>query len=85
MKEITLIVQQGCPYCKEAEKFFIQMQKEFPKVRVHRIESGAEESETFDYYYLPAVFLGTKRMFHGACTLEDVRRVFEEAGQDKAQ
>ena len=83
MKEITVITEKGCPYCAAAEGFIRKVQGEYPKVRVRRISSDSKESEPYDFYFLPAVFVGTKRMIHGACTLADIRQAFQEATKDK--
>lgn len=84
MKEITVIMEEGCPYCEEAEKLFERIGKEYPAVHLRRIGSDTKDSEPYDFYYLPAVFVGTKRIFHGACKEGDVRRAFLEANKDKA-
>ena len=84
MKEITVIMEEGCPYCEEAEKLIQIVQKEYPAVHICRIGSDTKESEPYDFYFLPAGFVGERRVFHGACTEKEIRRAFEEANQDKA-
>ncbi len=85
MREITVIMEKGCPYCAAAEKLIEELQNEYPEVSVRRIRSDTKESEPYDFYFLPAIFVGERRMIHGACSKTDIRRAFHEASKDKKE
>ena len=90
MKKITLFYLETCPYCKNAYKAMKELIKENPlygEIEVERVEESRnpELTEGYDYYYVPTMFLGTRKMYEAhpgesyeQCR-ENVRRVLDGA------
>lgn len=68
MKKITLFYLQNCPYCHNAKKALEELIKENPEyseISVEWIEESQqpELAEQYDYYYVPAIFLGNMKLY----------------------
>lgn len=68
MKRLTLFYLEDCPYCRNAKRALAQLRAENPAYEAVEVE-WVEESRSparaaqFDYYYVPAVFLGTRKLY----------------------
>lgn len=51
----------------------------YTDIHLSYIQAGSSAADFYDYYYLPAVFIGTQRLIHGACKKHDVERVLRQA------
>ena len=83
-QKLTMFYLPGCPYCRQAEQFereLLERKPEYRAVEVERIDESKQSAlaDTYDYYYVPAYFLGKERLFSGAPTEADVERVFSRA------
>lgn len=66
MKTITMFYLENCPYCKNARKALKELTEENPEygsISVDMIEESQnpEKADAYDYYYVPALFLGNER------------------------
>ena len=72
MKKIVCFHLTGCPYCQKAFKAFKELQEENPSWKNISIEWVEEETETpselknFDYYYVPTIYVGEKKIYEAA-------------------
>ena len=65
---LTVFYMNGCPYCAMARKAVDELQREnsaFAGVQLKWIEerSNAALAAQYDYYYVPSVFDGTKKLY----------------------
>lgn len=84
MQELLYFKLKHCPYCKRADAMLAQLRLEderYAQVPITIVDEGQEPelADAYDYYYVPAFFLGKRRLFSGVPTLKDVQSVLEEA------
>lgn len=84
MKTITMFILSNCPYCREALRWIEDLKNEKPDYR--RIEMvvfdearSADVANNFDYYYVPTLYVGAKKLHEGTATKEKLRKVFDAA------
>ncbi len=80
MKEITYFYLAGCPFCRKADKLIAELIEENPElagIPITKIEEtqNAEIAETYDYFYVPCLWIGKKKLHEGAATKEQIRKV----------
>ena len=68
MKKITLFYLHGCPYCDNARKALAELTNEnkaYASVEVDWVEESeqAELANGYDYYYVPTIFAGEKKLY----------------------
>ena len=68
MKKITLFYLRSCPYCDNARKALAELTKEneaYASVEVDWVEESeqAELANGYDYYYVPTIFAGEKKLY----------------------
>ena len=68
MKKITLFYLTNCPYCHDARRALAELSKENPAyaaISVDWIEESqeAELANQYDYYYVPSIFAGDKKLY----------------------
>ena len=71
MKGLTLFYLEHCPYCQAAKRALEAIAAENPdyaRVPIERIEESRspEIADRFDYYNVPSVFLGDRKLFECA-------------------
>lgn len=71
MQEITLFYLEDCPYCHYAKRALEELKKESPKygeINVKWIEESKqpEISAQYDYYYVPTLFAGEKKLYEAS-------------------
>ena len=84
MKQILMMIQETCPYCRKARKFMEELQAENPKyagadIRMIDENVEAEFANSLDYYYVPTYFVEGKKIHEGAASKEDVKAVLDAA------
>lgn len=87
--ELIYFKLAGCPYCRQADKWIAELVKEHPEfaaIRIREIDEDKhpEIAEKYDYYYVPTLFLGGKKLHEGAATKEKLLKAFTEAISDEA-
>lgn len=83
-KQVRMMIQDTCPYCKKAFEMMDELREENPEyksVEVEVIEETRrpELADSLDYWYVPTFFVDGKKMLEGVPTKEKVRSVFREA------
>lgn len=68
MKKMTLFYLRGCPYCDNARKALAELTKEndaYAAVEVDWVEESErlELANNYDYYYVPTIFAGEKKLY----------------------
>lgn len=86
MSELTLFYLEDCPYCHNARRALEQLRQEEPRygeVPVTWIEEShtPELSRQYDYWYVPSVFLGKRRLYeaHPGESFEECREKLRAA------
>lgn len=84
MKQILMMIQETCPYCKKARKFMEELQTENPRyaeLDIRMVDENVEVdfANSLDYYYVPTYYVDGKKMHEGAASREDVRAVLDAA------
>ena len=84
MKELTLFVMRGCPYCRQAKQYLEELRQEnvdYAAIPIREIDENAEAelANSYDYYYVPSFYLGREKLHEGASTKEKIRAVLERA------
>lgn len=84
MKKVLMMIQESCPYCKEALKIMDQLMAQHPEYKDIEVRIADENKEsaladTLDYYYVPTYYVDGEKVHEGVPTLEKVQAVYEEA------
>lgn len=84
MKKITMFKISTCPYCKQAEDYLKNLMEKNPQYRaveIERIDETARPdiADQYDYWYVPAFFIGKEKLHEGVPTLEKVEAVLRAA------
>jgi len=86
MKEIKFFYSAGCPYCRQADKIMEKLIREnpdFSDVKICKIEENENKAlaDSYDYYYVPCLWVGDKKLHEGVPTEQKVKDAFLEALQ----
>ncbi|MDY5931549.1 MAG: glutaredoxin domain-containing protein [Candidatus Ornithospirochaeta sp.] len=84
MKKITMFHFAGCPYCRKAERFISELEKENPlykEIEIERIDEklNPEIAEEYDYWYVPTFYIAGKKESEGDITKDGMRKVLDKA------
>ncbi|SHI80341.1 glutaredoxin family protein [Thermoclostridium caenicola] len=84
MKRVTMFKLPGCPYCKQAEEYLKNLMEKNPEYRaveIERIDETARPdiADQYDYWYVPAFYIGREKLHEGVPTLEKVEAVLKAA------
>ena len=87
MKKVLYFYSPGCPFCKKADKFIAQAIEEnpdFAKVEITRIDEDAQKeyASTFDYYYVPCIYVGDEKVIEGKVSKFAIDDMFEQAMEE---
>lgn len=68
MKDITMFVMTGCPYCRQAKQAIKELQDEnssYSSVKIHEINETVQPdiADQYDYYYTPTMFIGEDKLY----------------------
>lgn len=82
MKEITYFHLQGCPYCHQADRLIEEMCKEDPRyaaIKINKVEERKERelANSYDYFYVPCLWLGKTKLHEGPVTKDNLRKAFD--------
>ena len=88
MTDILMFMMSTCPYCKKAEKYMAELlkQPEYAGLQIARVDENKEPevADMYDYFYVPTYYVGGQKVFEGAATMDDVKRVFDLAIEAKS-
>ena len=84
MKEITYFYMRGCPFCRRADDFISELIQEnpaFSAVKINKIEERENSAlaRSYDYFYVPCLWLGGQKLHEGVPTKEKIRMCLESA------
>ena len=68
MKNVMIFYLEGCPYCRDARRALSSLLEEKPEyagIGVRWVEENRERetAERYEYYYVPSVFAGEKKLY----------------------
>ncbi len=71
MQKLTLFYLETCPYCHNARRALAELVKEdarYAQVPIDWVEESRqpELAGRYDYYYVPSVFAGEKKLYEAA-------------------
>ena len=74
MKQILMMIQESCPYCRKARKFMEELQAENSEyaeadIRVVDENIEVEFADSLDYYYVPTYYVDGKKIEGTSCRL----------------
>lgn len=86
MKQVKMMVLDGCPHCQRAFAWMEELKQEHPeyqKIAVEVIEENREEEKTrgYDYWYVPTFFVDDVKLHEGVASKEKIETVFKAALQ----
>ncbi|MFZ4456628.1 MAG: glutaredoxin family protein [Bacteroidales bacterium] len=86
MTNLTMFIQPRCPFCKNALKYIDELKKEESKYNQINIELvdeliEVERADSFDYYYVPTIYLGDKKLHEGGIYKNEVKALFDSVLQ----
>ena len=86
MKTVTIFYLEGCPYCRNARRALASLLEEKPAyagIEVRWVEESREKetAEQYDYYYVPSVFAGEKKLYeaHPSEDYDAIRKKLDAA------
>ena len=84
MKEITLFTLKNCPHCRLARSLLEQLRREdarYAAVTVREIDEREQKplADSYDYWYVPAFFIGDRKLHEGHAEYADVKRALDAA------
>jgi glutaredoxin len=82
MANLTMFIQPNCPFCKNALKWIDELKKEDTKYNQIDIELvdeliEVERADSFDYYYVPTIYLGEKKIHEGGIYKNEIKTLFD--------
>ena len=80
---MKLFYLKNCPYCRQALVWIqelYQQDAKYQRIPLEMIEESeqSELADTYDYYYVPCFFEGTKKLHEGAITKETIQKIFDD-------
>lgn len=84
MKQVLYFYLNGCPYCRQAERWTEEILREHPEyaaVEVRKVEERRERdfANTFDYYYVPTFYVDGVKVHEGAASKAVIESVYQKA------
>ncbi len=84
MEAITLFVLRGCPYCVRLLRrieMLLQAHPEWKSVPLQMIDERENPvaARQHDYYYVPALYLGDRKVYEEGVLHTDLESIFRQA------
>jgi thioredoxin 1 len=84
LKQITFFHLPYCPYCLDARRIMADLYREYPEFKnipVQEIDESRERAlaESYDYYLVPAYYIGEEKLHEGIPTKKSLLKVFQFA------
>ncbi len=83
MKPIKVFYQTNCPFCKRAFKCIDELKgrPEYSYIEIETVEETQhpEVADQYDYYYVPAFYIGDKKVHEGGIYPDEVESIFQQA------
>jgi thioredoxin 1 len=86
MTKVTIFKLNYCGFCRQTLKDLEELRQSNPEFRKLEIElvdeaEQRERARSFDYYYVPTFYIGTKKVHEGPTTREQVESILRQACQ----
>lgn len=80
---MKLFYLKNCPYCRQALAWIQELYQQdikYQRIPLEMIEESeqSELADTYDYYYVPCFFEGTKKLHEGAIIKETIQKIFDD-------
>ncbi len=79
---MKLFILPDCPYCKQAIKWIKELKEDvkYQNIDIQLIDESQEVelADSYDYYYVPALFDGTSKYIEGTTTYQELKSVFDK-------
>ena len=84
MEKLLFFKIPSCPFCRQADRFLQELMEEneqYKDIAIQVIDETRERAlaESYNYYYVPAFFLGDKKLHEGVATKKAIKKVLDEA------
>ena len=84
MKQVLYFYLDGCPYCRQADRWTEEVLGEHPEyaaVEVRKVEERRERdfANKFDYYYVPTYYVDGVKVHEGAASKAVIESVYQKA------
>lgn len=81
---MKLFILENCPHCKRALNWMKELQEEneaYKRIEIEIIDEAKhpEIADTYDYYYVPAYFIGSTKVHEGVVFKEKIKKIFDDA------
>lgn len=82
--ELTYFYLRTCPHCHRADRLIQELVSEDPKyaaIKFHRVEESEEAAlaDSYDYWYVPCLYLGKEKLMEGVPSKEKIRAAMDRA------
>lgn len=79
---MKIFILENCPHCNNARRWIGELCDENPAYTMIDIEYIDEQKEarladSYDYYYVPAIFHGTDKLHEGIASKEKIKDIFD--------
>ena len=86
MQELTYFYLNGCPHCRDADRWLQEICAEEPAlaaVPIRRVEEreNAPLADQYDYWYVPCLYLGQEKLIEGPTDRAALRAALQRAAQ----
>lgn len=80
---MRIFIMPGCPHCAKLRHVIEDLCNEDPRYKNVDIEyidetKEVELADSYDYYYVPSIFVGDVKKHEGVVDPEHIREVFDE-------
>ena len=79
---MKLFILPDCPYCKQTIKWIKELKEDvkYQNIDIQLIDKSQEVelADSYDYYYVPALFDGNCKYIEGATTYQELKSVFDK-------
>ena len=84
MGKLTIFKLKYCGFCRNALQYvdeLVESTPEFKNIEIEMIDEGEQRelAKTFDYYYVPTFYIGSKKVHEGPVNREDVQNILRQA------
>ena len=84
MKQVLYFYMDGCPFCRQADRWMEEVLREHPEygsVEVRKVEERRERdfARNFDYYFVPTYYVDGVKAHEGVATKAMIESVFQKA------
>jgi glutaredoxin len=84
MKQVLYFYMEGCPYCRQTDRWMrdvLQEHPEYADVEIRKVDEQRERAfaDSFDYYYVPTYYVDGVKVHEGVASRRVVESVFQKA------